>query len=182
MKKQWHKITLEELGQCQSYLKAGDKLLLTGWVYTARDMAHKALVKLIEKNRPLPVSLKDKVIYLTGPTPTPPGKVIGAAGPTTTRRMANFIPYLLKAGLLGIIGKGTIPEELISAFKKYQGIYFVTFGGLGALLSSWIKKCQIIAYPQYGAEAMRKLEIEDFPVIVALDSEGGYIFSQRNKN
>ena len=151
-------------------LKAGDKVLLSGIIYTARDAAHKRMVKR------LPFDLKGQIIYYTGPTPAPPGKIIGSCGPTTSYRMDFYTPTLLRLGLKGMIGKGDRSQEVIAAIKKYQAIYFVAFGGCGALYSQFVKKAELIAYPDLGCEAILKLEVEDFPLIVGIDSYGKNIY------
>lgn len=148
-------------------LKAGDEVLLSGIIYTARDQAHR-------KN--LPFSLQEKIIYYCGPTPTPPGRIIGSCGPTTSSRMDRFTPLLLKKGLKGMIGKGRRSEEVIQAIKRYKAIYFITFGGCGALLSTFVKKKELIAYPELGAEAVYRLDVQNFPTIVAVDSNGKNIW------
>lgn len=157
-------------------LKAGDKLLLSGPVYTARDQAHKRLVEAINKNKKTPIDLKGAVIYYCGPTPAAKGKVIGSAGPTTSRRMDEFTPLLLKKGVFAMIGKGGRSKEVREAIKKYKAIYFVTYAGCGALLSKYVKKNKPAGYRDLGPEAINKLEVRDFPIIVAIDSTGRSIY------
>ncbi|MEK6657729.1 MAG: Fe-S-containing hydro-lyase [Nitrospirota bacterium] len=167
-------------------LKAGDKVLISGVVYTARDAAHKRLVDEIKNNRgkgqgargkeKLPFNLKGQIIYFTGPTPAPPGKVIGSAGPTTSSRMDSFSPILIKKGLKGMIGKGPRGKEVVDAIKKYKAVYFAAVGGAAALLSKRIKQSDIIAYEDLGTEAIRRLEVEDFPVIVVNDIYGNDLY------
>ena len=147
-------------------LKAGEQILLSGVIYTARDAAHKRMI------RKLPFNIKGQVIYYTGPTPAPPGKIIGSCGPTTSARMDIYTPELLKIGLKGMIGKGNRCDETIKAIKKYKAIYFVAIGGAGALLSKKIKSAKVIAYKDLGPEAIYRLEVKDFPVIVGIDSCG----------
>ena len=159
-------------------LKIGDQVLISGTIYTARDMAHKRIVEAIETWRKLPFDLEGQIIYYTGPTPAKPGKVIGSAGPTTASRMDPFTPQLLSSGLKGMIGKGYRSEEVKKAIKKYKAIYFVATGGAGALLSKCIKKAKVIAYPDLGPEAILKLEVVDFPVIVGVDPQGRDIFEE----
>lgn len=160
-------------------LRAGDRIFLSGIVYTARDMAHKKLVESLEKNNRLPVSLKGAVIYYTGPTPTPPGKIIGSCGPTTSSRMDAFTIPLLRAGLKGMIGKGSRSPEVRKAIKQYRCIYFVTIAGAGALLSSKVIQKKLIAYKELGPEAIYELEVKDFPVIVGIDARGRDVYSPR---
>jgi fumarate hydratase subunit beta len=158
-------------------LKAGDLVLLSGKIITGRDQAHKRLVKAILKKEKLPICLKGQTIYYVGPTPAKPANVIGSCGPTTSSRMDEFTPILLKYGLIGMIGKGNRNNEVINAIKKYKGIYFVTIGGAGAYLSKKVKFCKIIAYKDLGPEAIYELEIKDFPAIVWIDSYGNVINS-----
>lgn len=153
-------------------LKAGDAVTLDGVIYTARDQAHKRLVQA----KKAPFKLKGAVIYYCGPTPAARGKVIGSAGPTTSRRMDEFTPALLGRGLLGMIGKGSRSKEVIQAIKKYKGVYFLTYSGCGALLSKYIKKKEPVAYADLGPEAIYKLEVKDFPLIVGIDTKGRSIY------
>jgi len=157
-------------------LKVGDMLLLNGVVYTARDQAHKRLLETIRKGKKLPLSLKGQIIYYCGSTKTPKKKTIGACGPTTSSRMDKFTPALLKVGLKGMVGKGRRSREVAAAIKKYKGVYFLTYAGCGALLSKFVKKVRPIAYRDLGPEAIRRLEVKDFPVIVAVDSRGRSIY------
>lgn len=157
-------------------LKAGDEILLSGELYTARDQAHKKLCELIEKNKRLPMSLKNQTIYYTGPTPAPKDRIIGSCGPTTSSRMDRFTPKLLKAGLVAMIGKGRRQDSVIKAIKKYRGVYFVTIAGAGALLSTKVKDKKLMAFGELGPEAIYKLRIKDFPAIVAVDSRGKSIY------
>lgn len=162
-------------------LRTGDMVEITGYIYTARDVAHKRMVELIKNNEPLPFDIKGAVIYYVGPTPSPPGKVIGSAGPTTSLRMDPYTPLLLHRGLKGMIGKGALSQEVRDALIKCKGVYFATIGGAGALLSSYIKSSEIIAYEELGTEAVRLLYVEDFPAIVANDIYGGDIFEEGKK-
>ncbi|MDI6865114.1 Fe-S-containing hydro-lyase [Thermodesulfovibrio yellowstonii] len=157
-------------------LKAGDLVLINGYVYTARDAAHKRLVELINNNTPLPFDLKGQIIYYVGPTPAPPGKAIGSAGPTTSSRMDSYTPLLLSLGLKGMIGKGQRSEEVVKAIKKYKAVYFLATGGAGALLSRHIVSAEEIAFPELGTESIKKLLLKDFPAIVAIDCHGDNIF------
>ena len=157
-------------------LKAGDACLLTGVIYTARDAAHKRLCELAAKGEPLPVDMENAVIYFVGPTPAMPGQAIGSAGPTTSYRMDAYSPTLIALGQTGMIGKGKRGPEVIEAMKKHGAVYFGATGGCGALLSKCIKKAEIVAYEDLGAEAIRRLEVEDFPVTVIIDSEGHNLY------
>ena len=157
-------------------LKSGDSVLLSGVIYTARDAAHKRLCELVEQGKELPLDVKDSVIYFVGPTPARPGEAIGSAGPTTAYRMDAYSPTMIEQGQTGMIGKGKRSEEVIAAMKKHGAVYFGAIGGCGALLSKCIKKAEVIAYDDLGAEAIRRLEVEDFPVIVIIDSEGNNLY------
>lgn len=157
-------------------LKIGDEVLLNGKIYTARDQAHKRLVEAINKGRKLPIDLRGQIIYYCAPTQTPKGKVIGSCGPTTSSRMDEFTPVLLKAGLKGMLGKGARGQEAIKAIKKYKAVYFLTYSGCGALLSRYVSKKRLIAYADLGPEAIYELEVKDFPLIVAIDSKGRSIY------
>jgi fumarate hydratase subunit beta len=159
-------------------LKAGDIVLINGYVYTARDAAHKRLVELINNNAPLPFNIKGQVIYYVGPTPAPPGRVIGSAGPTTSSRMDSYTPLLLSLGLKGMIGKGQRSEEVRQAIQKYKAVYFLATGGAGAFLSRHIVSAEEIAFHELGTESIKKLLLKDFPVIVAIDCHGGDIFKR----
>ena len=158
-------------------LKAGDHIFITGTLYTVRDEAHKRLVDLINARKPLPVDLNGQIIYYCGPTPAPPGRVIGSAGPTTSGRMDRFTPILLeKIGLKGMVGKGNRSLEVVSAMKAKKAVYFAAIGGAAALLSTFIKKSEIVCYEDLGAEAIYRLTVEKFPVIVAIDCEGNNLY------
>jgi fumarate hydratase subunit beta len=157
-------------------LKIGDKVLLSGIIYTARDQAHKRLTEALRQGRRLPIDLRGAVIYYCGPTLTPKGKVIGSCGPTTSSRMDGFTPALLKAGLSGMIGKGRRGKETAKAIKKYCAVYFLTYAGCGALLAGYVKRAKVVAYPELGPEAIYKLEVEEFPLIVGIDSKGRSIY------
>ena len=157
-------------------LKAGDSVLLTGTIYTARDAAHKRLCELVAQGKELPMDIQDAVIYFVGPTPAKPGQAIGSAGPTTSYRMDAYSPTLIAQGQTGMIGKGKRGPEVIAAMKEHGAVYFGAIGGCGALLSKCIKKSEIVAYEDLGAEAIRRLEVEDFPVIVIIDSEGNNLY------
>ena len=157
-------------------LKAGDSCLLSGVIYTARDAAHKRLCQLIEQGRELPLDLKDSVFYFVGPTPAKSGQVIGSAGPTTSYRMDAYSPALIKLGQTGMIGKGKRDEAVIAAMKEHGAVYFGAIGGCGALLGKCVKKCELVAYEDLGAEAICRLEVEDFPVVVIIDAQGNNLY------
>jgi len=159
-------------------LKAGDKVFLNGVIYTGRDAAHKRLFDLLKEGKPLPVDLKGQVIYYVGPAPAKPGRAIGSAGPTTSGRMDAYSPKLMEIGLKGMIGKGMRKKEVIEAMKKYKAVYFAATGGAGALLAKAIKKAQVVAYEDLGPEAITRLEVEDFPVIVVNDTKGNDLYQQ----
>lgn len=157
-------------------LKAGDSVLLSGTVYTARDAAHKRIFELLDSNQKLPFELDGACIYFAGPTPTPQGKVIGSCGPTTSGRMDVFSPRLLDLGLSAMIGKGERNKDVCDAIVRNKAIYFCAIGGAGALCSKSIISCEEIAFKDLGCESVKKLEISDFPLIVAIDSFGGNLF------
>jgi fumarate hydratase subunit beta len=157
-------------------LKAGDIVYLSGYIYTARDAAHKKLVDLIEAGEELPFDLEGSVIYFVGPTPPKPGDPIGSAGPTTSYRMDSYSPTMLKNGSKGMIGKGKRNQDVKDACKEYGGIYFGATGGAGALLGKQIKSAEVVAYPELGPEAVRKLEIESFPITVINDTFGNDLY------
>ncbi len=157
--------------KCTS-LKAGDKVYLSGTIYTARDQSHKRIVETINRGEEPPFILKDAIIFYVGPSPAKPGQVIGSAGPTTSYRMDSYTPFLLEKGLKGMIGKGERSREVKESIVKNQALYFVAVGGAGALLSASIKDAKIIAYPDLGPEAVYQLEVEKFPCYVAIDCHG----------
>jgi len=159
-------------------LKAGDKVFISGILYTARDAAHQRLKETIDKGDDLPIALQNQVIYYTGPTPAPPGHPLGSCGPTTSSRMDSFTPLLLREGLKGMIGKGDRSSEVIQAIQKYQAIYFIAIGGAGALLAGAVRQAEVIAYDDLGPEAIYRLEVVDFPVFVAIDCEGRNIYNK----
>jgi len=160
-------------------LEIGDKVLLSGVIYTARDRAHKRLIEAIKQHRKLPISLRGQIIYYCGPTQTPKGKIIGSCGPTTSARMDEFTPLLLEAGLLGMIGKGARSQEVVRVIKKYKAVYFLTYAGCAALLSRYVKSAKAIAYKDLGPEAIYKLEVKDFPLIVGIDTRGRSIYGKK---
>jgi len=153
-------------------LNIGDKVLLTGVLFTGRDAAHKRLFDLIQDGKELPIDIKGQVIYYVGPTPAKPGKPIGSAGPTTSYRMDPYSPKLIELGLKGMIGKGNRSQAVINAMKQFKAVYFGATGGAGALIAKRIRKAEIVAYSDLGPEAIRRLEVEDFPVTVVNDTKG----------
>lgn len=159
-------------------LKAGDTVLLTGTVYTARDAAHKRMTEMLERGERLPFDVKNAVIYYVGPTPEKPGNPIGSAGPTTSYRMDAYAPTLLDLGETGMIGKGQRSQEVKDAVKRNGAVYFAAIGGAGALMAQRVQQAEIIAFEDLGAEAVRRLEVKDFPVTVVLDSQGGDLYQE----
>ena len=159
-------------------LHAGDRVLLSGVLYTGRDAAHKRLFELLQAGQPLPVDLRGQVIYYVGPTPAKPGQVIGSAGPTTSGRMDAYAPALLVYGLKGMIGKGLRNQAVLDAMKRHKAVYFGATGGAAALLARKIKKAEVVAYEDLGPEAIHRLEVEDFPVIVVNDAHGGDLYAE----
>ncbi|MCX4268203.1 MAG: Fe-S-containing hydro-lyase [Lachnospiraceae bacterium] len=157
-------------------LKAGDYVYITGTIYTARDAAHKRIYEALQKGEKLPLDLKHNVIYYMGPSPAREGRVIGSAGPTTASRMDKYTPALLDLGLKGMIGKGKRSEDVQESIIKNKAVYFAAVGGAGALLSKCILSSEVIAYEDLGTEAVRKLEVENFPVIVVIDSKGNNLY------
>ena len=159
-------------------LRAGDKVEITGTFYTARDAAHKRLVKMVKDGEKLPFDIRGQIIYFVGPTPPKPGMPIGSAGPTTSGRMDLYSPSLIELGLKGMIGKGARTKEVIDAMRKHRCVYFAAIGGIAALLSKKIKKAEIIAFEDLGTEAIRILEVRDFPAIVINDIYGGDLYKE----
>lgn len=176
------KITTPLMVDTIEQLKAGDKVLISGIIYTARDAAHKRLIELVEADKPLPFDVKDQIIYYVGPTPAKPGQIIGSAGPTTSYRMDSYTPTLLKLGLKGMIGKGNRNQEVKDAITEHKAIYFAAVGGAAALISKSIKSMEVIAYEDLGAEAIHKLEVVDFPAIVINDIYGNDLMEDNYKN
>ncbi len=162
--------------EAASRLRAGDSCLLSGTIYTARDAAHKRLCMLIEQGKALPFELKNSVIYFVGPTPAQPGQIIGSAGPTTSYRMDAYSPELIRLGSTGMIGKGKRGQAVTEAMKAHGAVYFGAIGGCGALLSRCVKSCELVAYEDLGAEAVYRLEVEDFPVMVVIDTLGNNLY------
>lgn len=157
-------------------LRAGDYVYITGTIYTARDAAHKRMQETLEKGERLPIRMQDNVIYYMGPSPAREGRAIGSAGPTTASRMDKYAPALLDMGLAGMIGKGRRSQAVLDGIVRNAGIYFAAVGGAGALLSKCIRKSKVIAYDDLGTEAIRQLEVENFPVIVVVDTEGNNLY------
>jgi fumarate hydratase subunit beta len=162
-------------------LKIGDRVLISGIVYTGRDAAHKRLFDLVQAGKDLPFDIRGQVIYYVGPTPSKPGQVFGAAGPTTSYRMDAYSPSLIAKGLKGMIGKGMRSEAVKEAMKKYKAVYFAATGGAGALLAKRVKKAEVVAYEDLGPEAIRRLEVEDLPVIVVNDIHGNDLYVEGEK-
>lgn len=159
-------------------LSIGDRVLISGIIYTGRDAAHKRLVEQIRENHPLPVDLDGQIIYYVGPTPPKPGMPIGAAGPTTSYRMDPYAPILIERGLKGMIGKGSRGEAVVEAMKRHQAVYFAATGGAGALISKTIRRAEVVAYEDLGTEAVRRLEVVDFPAIVVVDARGNDLYRE----
>lgn len=177
-----HKITCPVTREQLEPLRAGDTVLLSGTVYTARDAAHKRLCELAARGQPLPFDVENAVIYFVGPTPAKPGQAIGSAGPTTSYRMDAYSPTLIALGLTGMIGKGKRGPEVVQAMKEHGAVYFGAIGGAGALLSRCVLKSEVVAYEDLGAEAVRRLEVRDLPVTVIIDSEGSNLYETGRKN
>lgn len=169
-------ITLPLTQELAQSLHAGDTVYLTGTIYTSRDAGHKRICEALARGEQLPFDPKDATIYYVGPTPAKPGQVIGSAGPTTSGRMDAYAPTMMRVGARGMIGKGARLPEVVDAMKKYSGVYFGAIGGAGALLAKCIKKCELIAYEDLGAEALRKLYVEDMPLFVIIDCQGNNLY------
>ena len=172
------KITLPLTDETLKDLRAGDNLLLTGVMYQGRDAAHKRIVEALDQGKPLPIDLKGQTIFFMGPSPARPGKPIGSAGPTTSIRMDSYSPRLIAEGLKGMIGKGMRTKPVKDAMVEYKAVYMAAIGGAGALLSKSIKKAEVVAYEDLGPEALRCLEVEDFPVTVINDIYGGDLYEE----
>jgi fumarate hydratase subunit beta len=176
-----HYITTPVSDEIIALLKAGDSVFITGYLYTGRDSAHKKLIDLVEKGEELPIEIKGQFIYYVGPTPARPGKVIGSAGPTTSYRMDSFAPTLHRLGLKGTIGKGKRSDEVKESLQKYKGVYLAAVGGAGALISKSIVEAEVIAYPELGPEAIRRVKVDNFPCIVINDMYGGDLYEEGKK-
>jgi len=172
------KITLPLNDEILKDLKAGDNLLLTGVMYVGRDAAHKRMVEALNQGKPLPFVIKGQTIYFMGPSPARPGRSIGSAGPTTSGRMDAYSPRLIAEGLKGMIGKGLRSQAVKDAMVKYKAVYLGAIGGAGAIISKSIKKAEVVAYEELGTEALRRLEVEDFPVTVVNDIYGGDLYEE----
>jgi fumarate hydratase subunit beta len=159
-------------------LQAGDRVLISGTIYTGRDAAHKRLTDLIQSGEPLPMDIKGQIIYYVGPSPAKPGMAVGAAGPTTSYRMDAYAPELIRLGLKGMIGKGARNQGVKDAMVIYKAVYFAAIGGAGALMAQAIKKAELVAYEDLGPEAIRRLQVEDFPVIVVNDVQGNDLYEE----
>lgn len=162
-------------------LRAGDRVYITGYLYTGRDSAHKKLIELVQTHKKLPIDVKGQFIYYVGPTPARPGKPIGSAGPTTSYRMDSYAPTLHNLGLKGTIGKGSRSEEVKESLKKNKAVYLAAVGGAGALISQSIESSEVIAYSELGPEAIRRVKVKDFPCIVINDMYGGDLYQQGKK-
>jgi len=172
------KVTLPLTDETLESLKAGDNILLTGTMYVGRDAAHKRIVEALDQGKPLPFDINRQTIYFMGPSPAKPGQPIGSAGPTTSGRMDSYSPRLIAKGLKGMIGKGMRSQAVKDAMKQYKAVYMGAIGGAGALISKSIKKAEVIAYEELGAEAIRRLDVEDFPVTVINDIYGGDLYQE----
>lgn len=170
------KIHTNDMAQAAETLRAGDKILLSGIIYTARDAAHKRLFVMLDSNEQLPFELKDASIYYAGPTPTPANLPIGACGPTTSSRMDTFSPRLLDLGLKCMIGKGDRSREVVEAIRRNHAVYLCAIGGAGALAAQCVRSLEVIAFPDLGCESIKKLQIEDFPLFTAIDCQGGSLY------
>ena len=159
-------------------LRSGDQVFITGTIYVARDAAHKRMIQALDKGEALPFELAGQTLYYMGPSPAKPGQVIGSAGPTTSGRMDIFTPRLIAAGLRAMIGKGSRSSQVKEAIKKHKAIYLAAIGGAGALIAKSIKKAEVVAYEDLGAEAIRRLKVEDFPAIVVNDIYGGDLYEE----
>lgn len=173
-----HRITTPLANDVIALLNAGDRVLLSGVIYTARDAAHARLVELLRRGERLPMELEGQVIYYAGPTPAKPGRIIGSIGPTTSGRMDAYTPALLHAGLKGMIGKGSRSREVVDAIVRHGAVYFAATGGAAALLAKKVVRCNVIAYEDLGCEAIHRLEVVDFPLIVINDSHGRDFYAE----
>jgi fumarate hydratase subunit beta len=172
------RIALPMTDETVANLKAGDDVLLSGTMYVGRDSAHKRIVEALDQGKPLPFDVRGQTIYYMGPSPAKPGQAIGSAGPTTSGRMDSYSPRLMAEGLRGMVGKGMRTPAVKEAMKKYRAVYFAAIGGAGALISKAIKKSDIIAYEELGAEALLRIEVADFPAIVINDIYGGDLYEE----
>lgn len=175
------RITLPLTEELAKTLHAGESVLVSGIIYTSRDAGHKRMCEALARGEELPFDPQDATIYYVGPTPAKPGQVIGSAGPTTSGRMDAYAPTMMSVGARGMIGKGARLPEVVDAMKKYSGVYFGAIGGAGALLAKCIKSAELIAFEDLGAEALRRLEVEDMPLVVIIDSEGNNLYEDGRK-
>lgn len=173
------RMNTSELTSRMDELHAGDEILLNGTVYTARDAVHKKFAALIEEGKPLPLEIEGAVIYYAGPTPSKNGLAVGSCGPTTSSRMDKHTPMLLDRGLAAIIGKGERNAEVVDSIRKNGAVYFCAIGGAGALYAGCIKTCEVVAFDELGCESLKKMTVEDFPLIVGIDQSGGNIFDRK---
>jgi fumarate hydratase subunit beta len=169
---EWRRIRLPMPAQTIAELKAGDRVLLSGTIYAARDAAHKRFIEALDRGEGLPIDLATAVIYYMGPSPARPRQIIGSCGPTTSARMDKYTPRLIEGGLRVMMGKGERSPQVAEAIKQHGAVYLITIGGAGALLSLRVKSAEVVAYPDLGAEAVLKLEVEHFPAVVAIDAQG----------
>ncbi len=169
-------LNTENINEWVGCLNAGDRVLLSGVIYTARDAAHKKITALINNEEPLPFEIKNSVVYFAGPTPEKEGLAIGSIGPTTSSRMDSFSPLMISLGQKAMIGKGSRNQAVINAMKKYGAVYFAAVGGAGALYSRCVQECEVIAFVELGCESVKRLVIKDFPLIVAIDSKGKSLY------
>lgn len=176
------RLDIEKINDWITDLRAGDEVLLTGIVYTARDAVHKRFSQLMEAGQELPIGLSGAVIYYAGPTPEKNGLAVGSCGPTTSSRMDRHTPMLMARGLRAMIGKGERSDKVVEAIKEARGVYFCAIGGAGALYASRIKSCEVVAFEELGCESLKKMYVEDFPVIVGIDSLGGNLFDGGNRS
>lgn len=175
-------IDTKELKKLSPTLRIGDKILLSGYIFTARDAAHKRFMALLDEGKQLPIEIKNAVVYYAGPTQAPEGKPIGSCGPTTSSRMDRFAPRLLDLGLGAMIGKGERNKEVVDAIVRNKAVYLCAIGGCGALACNCIKSCEVVAFEELGCESVKRLYIEKFPLVVAVDCNGGDVFKQGRKN
>ena len=159
-------------------LHAGDRVLISGTIYTARDAAHKRMIEAINRGEELPFDIKDQIIYYAGPAPAKPGEVIGSCGPTTSGRMDAYAPILIALGETGMLGKGSRSDEVIAAMKKHKCVYFGAIGGAGALIAKSVVSAEVIAYEDLGTEAIRRLTVKDFPAFVVIDTDGNSLYER----
>ncbi|AQS59250.1 Fe-S-containing hydro-lyase [Desulforamulus ferrireducens] len=175
------RLTTPLSGEITTNLRIGQQVLINGVIYTARDAAHKRLVELLDQGKELPIELEGQIIYYVGPSPAPPGRVIGSAGPTTAGRMDAYAPRLIEQGLKGMIGKGARSAAVVEAMKKHGAVYFAAIGGAAALISRCIVESEVVAYPDLGPEAIHRLVVKDFPAIVVNDAYGGDLYQEGRK-